>query len=268
MASRKEVIDNYTECEKNGIFDMHVDPVDYSVAAPVDTDFQYVPAGWEKFRRKLEKAFIVNPFSWHLNKYVTSTRVEGRENLKGIDSAIVTCNHVFIFDCLVLMKGLKHKVKYTVAEFNNRNDFLGEMMRAGGILPLSDKINVMKKFNGAVKYYLEHKHYVVFYPEQAMWYMYEKPRPFKNGAYHYAVKHNVPVIPTFITFRDSGKKDEEGLEIKYFTLHIMPPIYPGKNLGNAENAEYMKNKNYEMCKAKYEEVYKKPLVYTCGDIKC
>ncbi len=268
MISRKEVIDRCKNCERQGIFDEHVDPIDYSLAIKVDENYAYIPHGKEKAKRALQKFFVVDLYCGFLNKFKTKTVIKGKENLKNLNSAIVTCNHVFIFDCLVLMKGLKHKIKYTVAEFNNRKDFLGEMMRAGGILPFSSKPKVMKKFNEAVSYYLKKNNFVVFYPEQAMWYMYEKPRPFKNGAFHYAVKNNVPVIPTFITFRDSDKLDKEGLPVKYFTLHIMPPIYKDNNLSDAENVKIMKEKNYLLCKEKYEEVYKKPLKYLCGEEKC
>ena len=97
--------------------------------------------------------------------------------------------------------------------------------------------------------------------------MYEKPRPFKEGAFHYADKFDVPVIPTFITFRDSGKVDGEGLPIKYFTVHIMPPIYRDPSQNRAENVKTMMDKNYQMCKAKYEEVYGKPLVYNIKEGK-
>ena len=45
----------------------------------------------------------------------------------------------------------------------------------------------------------------------------------------------------------------------------MPPIYPDKALGEKVGAEQMKNQAYAYCKAKYEEVYQTPLVYTCDE---
>ena len=92
--------------------------------------------------------------------------------------------------------------------------------------------------------------------------MYDKPRPLKNGAFHYATKFDVPIIPAFITYRNSGKFDKEGLEIKYFTLHILEPIYPKKTLTKTQNIEYLKNKNFELWKQVYEQTYEKKLKYT------
>ena len=91
--------------------------------------------------------------------------------------------------------------------------------------------------------------------------MYEKPRPFRDGAYFHAVKNNVPIIPMFTTFRHTGEFDAEGIEIKYLTVHIMPPIYPKENVSDKENIAFMRELNYEMCKNKYEEIYKRKLEY-------
>lgn len=261
--TNKEHIEKYKEYEKLGKFNEDINPVDPDSCLPVTKDFEYIPkSNLKKFSNWLKRAFIVSPYTWHLNKIVRKTKVFGRENLKGLKSAIVTCNHFYIFDCLAIKHALKgHKLKFCVAEYNNKKGFLGDMMRAQGILPLSKNTGVLRYFSNAVEHYLLNDNYVVFYPEQAMWYMYEKPRPFKNGAFHYAVKFNVPIIPLFITFRSSGKFEKDGLERKYFTVNIMPPIYPREDLSKAENIEYMKNKNFELCKEIYEKTYGKKLKY-------
>lgn len=247
--------------EKKGIFNEDVNPVDWDATFPVTEDFPYIQRGWMRFKSWLSRIFIITPFTFRLNKFQRKTKVLGRKNIKGIKSAIVTANHIDIFDCLTVRYGLKHKLKYSVAEINNRKGFLGDMMRADGIMPLSEDRKVMRAFSNGVEHHLLHNGYVVFYPEQSMWFMFKKPRPFKKGAFHYAVKFDVPVIPTFITMRGSGKFDEEGLEYQYFTLHIMPPIFPKEGLSTAENVQYMMDTNFALCKQKYEEVYGKPLKY-------
>ena len=128
-------------------------------------------------------------------------------------------------------------------------------------MPLSQKFTIQKKFSKGVSYHLSHGKRVVFYPEQAMWYMYEKPRPFRDGAYFHAVKNNVPIIPMFTTFRHTGEFDEEGIEIKYLSVHIMPPIFPKSGVSDKENISYMRDLNFKMCKDKYEEIYGRKLEY-------
>lgn len=249
------------ELELIGKFDEHISPIDYDAVIPLDK-FHYIKTFKDKVKIFFQKLFIINPFIRKLNRKTTQTIVFGRENLKGIKSAILTCNHVFMFDCLVATHALRgHKLRITAAPFNNKKGFLGEMMRGGGLLPFGDNFENMKRFNNALEHYLSHNNYVLFYPEQAMWYMYDKPRPFKNGAFHYAVKHNVPVIPLFITYRNSEILNENGVEIKYFTIHIMKPLYPKKEFNKQENIDYLRDADYEMCKNKYEEVYGKKLEF-------
>lgn len=264
--TNKEHIEKYNELEKKGVFDQHINPIDWNNCYPVTKDFPYIKKkASDRFSDYLKNTFIINPFSWYQNKFVMKTKVFGRENLKGINSAVLTCNHVFIFDALAIKKAVNHKIKFPAAEFNNRKGFLGDMMRAGGMLPLSGNQGVMTEFNNAIEHYLLNDNYILFYPEQAMWHMYDKPRPFKEGAFYYAVKYDVPVVPLFITFRNSGKFDNEKLEIKYLDLHIMPPIYKQENLSRAKNVKYMMNKNYEMCKEKYEAEYGKALEFNISE---
>ena len=78
-----------------------------------------------------------------------------------------------------------------------------------------------------------------------------------DGAFHYAVKNKVPVIPLFITFTKLGKKDKNGIEQRRFHVHILEPIYADSTLSNAENVKMMKEKNMQLWIQKYEEFYKK-----------
>lgn len=263
MITRREVLERIKECEKTGEFDKHVDPIDYDNYYKVDENYRYMKKGFkETFKNLFYYIFVVNPYTRYINKKAYKTTFVGRENLKGIKSAIVTCNHVNKFDCLVAKAGLKgHRLYITAAEFNNQKGKFGDYMRAGRMMPISANHVAMKNFNDAIEKRLEKGNYILFYPEQAMWWNYEKPRPYKNGAFHYAVKHNVPVIPMFITYTAMDTVDEEGIPNKKFYLHILKPIYPKKDVQNRENVEYLKNENFRMCKETYEKFYNKPLVY-------
>jgi 1-acyl-sn-glycerol-3-phosphate acyltransferase len=263
MATRREVLHNIGICEKNGTYNEHVDPFDPNDALPVTDKYPYIKM---PLRLKIKWAFLYHfgdlPFIYYDAIVTKRLRVYGRKNLKGIKSAICTCNHVYRYDtfnCIYALRG--HKVYTTAAFFNNLKGKFGEMMRAGGMMPIVDNdLKVMRKFNQAIEDHMEHHKYVLFFPEQGMWWYYPKPRPYLNGAYHYAVKHSVPIIPIFIAFRDSGKKDKEGLTIKYSDMFIMNPIYPQEGLSDKENIDYMRKKNHEMCVAKYEEYYKQKYV--------
>ncbi len=168
-------------------------------------------------------------------------RVEGRENLRGVKSAVLVCNHVHNLDNLIVRWGVRgHQLYITVADFNNMKGFLGAFMRAGGCMAFSDSFGGMKNLSASVSECLEKKHYVLYYPEKAMWPWYQKPRPFLDGAFHAAVSNKVPVVPMFIVFQEPPAWRKVLGCKKIGVMHILPPVYMKENLSRKENILYMK----------------------------
>ena len=119
----------------------------------------------------------------------------------------------------------------------------------------------MKNLLNAVKVLLARGEKILIYPEQAMWWNYRKPRPMKSGAFKFAVKNSVPIIPCFITMEDTKKIGNDGFNVQAYTVWFLPPIYPKKELSDKENTEFLMTENYNKWKELYETVYKKPLAY-------
>ena len=94
-----------------------------------------------------------------------------------------------------------------------------------------------------------------------MWWDYKLPKPLKNGAFNFATRSRVPVIPIFITMEDSDIIGEDGFPIQEYIVNISKPIYPDCNLNERENTEMMRDKNYEVWKKIYEDFYGVPLEY-------
>jgi 1-acyl-sn-glycerol-3-phosphate acyltransferase len=113
----------------------------------------------------------------------------------------------------------------------------------------------MRLFGESLEVLLHRDALVLVYPEQAMWWNYRKPRPPKAGAYHYAAKFNVPIIPCFVTMEDQPVLDGYGFPKQKYTIHVMPPLYPDPSLSARENERAMQSENYRLCCEKYSEVY-------------
>lgn len=267
--TRLDVLNEIEKSEKAGVFDRHVDPIPREIVIPVTEEYRYVSERkfWEKVKYALEKFFMVKPFTLYENKIVLKTRVVGRENYKGLKAAVLTCNHVAKFDCLAVQHAARgHRTFVVAAPFNNMKGLLGELMRAGDMLPMSESLAGLRHFNAAVEEVLvKRKNFLLVYPEASMWWMYRKPRPYKDGAFSIAAKYGVPVVPQFITYRDGKKVSEEGIREVYFTLHVMPPVYPKPELGKKDNTRYLKEAAFEACRAVYEREYGMPLSYNCSD---
>ena len=245
IETEPEILEKIKEAERKGDFSVHLDPIDYSKCLPITENFPYVPGKVLTFLYWWRNFTVLNVFTWSVVKLCFHTRIVGKENLKKLKNAIVTCNHINKYDGLLMHYVLgRRKLKIMTADFNNYKGFLGKMMRASGILPFSMKRECVKKFNEAITHYLSHNTSVLFFPEGSEWWCYEKPRPLMDGAFHYAVANNKPILPCFITFTKNGKVFSNNIEQRNFTVHILEPIFPDKTLSKRENIKRMKEKNF------------------------
>lgn len=226
-----------------------------------------------KFAFKMAHKFVDELIA---DKKLIIKEIKGVENFRALESgAIITCNHFNAYDSFAI------QLAYEAAQQPQRNfwrviregnytsfpGFYGFLMRHCNTLPLSSNIDTMKKFFAAVDELVKNGDYVLFYPEQSMWWNYRKPKPLKRGAYLYAARSGAPVLPCFITMQDSDVMGEDGFYVQEYTIHISPPILPKQGLNHRSQAEYMMKKNYEVWKEIYESVYHIPLSYTTQDNK-
>lgn len=258
---RTEILQNIEKCEKENRYNDLVDSYGHIVKHPVSPEYKYIKKGvCNKVGSILSiglfklAGIIIAPYC--------RLKIVGKENLKKVNNgAIVTVNHINMIDSVLVKKALNHKkLKITVAEFNNYGGLFGKILHGAGTMPFSSSITAMKHLSQGITYYLQQNNFILFYPEATLWWCYEKPRPLLDGAYFYAAKNNVPLIPMFFTFKNI-KKRRDGTYRKKFILHIGQPIYPKENLTQKENITYLKNANFEYNKKIYEEFYNKKLEY-------
>ena len=269
---RLEVLKKIKELEENGIFDVDVEDDPPTVPlTPEDVDYLRTS---RKSRIKSRMAYRMA--QWFVedllkdNKLIIK-KINGIENLKNMKTgAIVTCNHFNPYDSFTIEKVFrlagqnKNRKLFKVIREGNYTNFpgmYGFFFRNCNTLPLSSNKRTMIEFIKAVDVILKRGDFILIYPEQSMWWNYRKPKPLKNGAFNFAARNNVPVIPIFITMEDSDIIGEDGFPVQEYTVNIENPIYPDENLTEKENTETMKEKNYEVWKNIYEDFYKMPLEY-------
>lgn len=270
---RLKILEKIEEFERDGKFDVDVEDDPETIPLlPEDVDYLN-----EKSYSKL-KSRIANKVGEKFLNYLIKEnkliikKINGIENLQKVDTgAIITCNHFNPFDCFTIEKVFriagqdKTKKLYKVIREGNYTNFpglYGFFFRNCDTLPLSSNKRTMVEFMKAVDTILKRKDFILIYPEQSLWWNYRKPKPLKIGAYKFAARNNVPVIPIFITMEDSGMIGDDGFEIQEYTVNIGEPIYPDSKLSEKENANIMKDENFEVWKKVYENFYQLPLEYT------
>ncbi len=266
---REEILAKIRQYELEGKFDQDVenDPP----ARPLKHgDVDYLRKRWST---KIKGFFIYKGAFRFFNKLIKKEQIvidgyEGLNNLKHLKTgAIITANHFNPFDSIPLhkiyKKTCKNRLLFKVIKEGNfyYPGLYGKFFRYCYTLPLSSNYDVLREMMDATNTILKRGDLVLIYPEQSMWWNYRKPKPCKIGAYKFAAKANVPVVPTFITMRDTDKKDQYGYPIQAYTLHVLKPIYPDSSLSINENAENMRLENERVWKELYEKVYGIPLSY-------
>ena len=218
-------------------FDKLTTPTNYQTALnPQKYDYFKKRGFFFKCWRGVIKS-IIKIFGPILDSVAFGLKIEGRKNLKGIKSAVTFSNHIHYVDALWNMQALTHKrnVFITGGPHNMKRGFNGECLLAGGFLPLPTNFNQTKEFDKLLSQILSKGGFVHFYAEQSLWFRYEQSRPLKKGAFHYASKNNVPVVPIVILFRESKFRRK-----KKVILKICEPIYPNEKLSQRENCDMMK----------------------------
>lgn len=269
---RVEVLKKIEELEIAGRFDEDVEQDPPSRVLMPD-EIEYIRKGpLQKIKTKLAFA-LAHKFVYGLmdDKKLIIKDIKGLEHFNALDSgAIITCNHFNAFDSFAMQLAYESseqtdRVFYRIIREGNYTSFpgfYGFLMRNCNTLPLSSNHKTMKKFSDATRQLLENGNLVLIYPEQSMWWNYRKPKPLKKGAYIFAAKANVPVLPCFITMKDSDVMGEDGFYVQEYTIHISAPIYPDNSLSYGQKVERLCEQNAEVWKEIYEREYQMPLEYT------
>ena len=269
---RLEILEKIKHLEESGVFDVDVEDDPPTIPlGPEDIDYLRT-SKMDKIKSKMATKMaerLVNDLLKD-NKLIIKD-IKGLENLQSVKSgAIITCNHFNPYDSFTVEKVFrisgqsKNKKLFKVIREGNYTNFpgiYGFFFRNCDTLPLSSNKETMKEFIKAVDVILKRGDFILVYPEQSMWWNYRKPKPLKNGAFNFAARSKVPVIPVFITMEDSEFVGEDGFPIQEYTVNIGKPIYPDANNSEKENTVMMRDKNYETWKEIYEDFYGIPLEY-------
>ena len=270
-ADRIAILQKIKEYERAGRFD---EDVENDPPAPVlmPDDINYLNRGIrEKAKTKVAFKLAHRLVDGLIkDRKLIIKEIRGIENFRNLSSgALITCNHFNAFDSFAIQLAYEaadqpKRTFYRVireGNYTNFPGFYGFLMRHCNTLPLSSNLETMKKFFDATITLLKDGNFVLVYPEQSMWWNYRKPKPLKRGAYVFACKADVPVLPCFITMKDSEELDDTGFPIQEYTIHIPEPIYPDHNLTYRERVEDLMQRNSDIWREIYEREYQTKLSY-------
>ncbi len=208
----------------------HLLPIKKIYEVNVDANYPYVDNSLKFKIKNWLYYFQASALIDYLNKFRYGFRIKGKENItKNMDKfpkgALTVCNHVYRWD----MCGILHAIGFRQLRFPIYRDQMAgkdrdRMVYTGGV-PIPEKISDLRKFYRAFDYYHEKGMWMHFYAEESRWQFYTPIRPLKKGAFIFAEKYKLPVIPMAYSYRE-----RKGL-LKLFgkeacvTLNVGEPIF-------------------------------------------
>lgn len=244
------------ELEAEGKYDIDVNYGEYIGVKTQEPNHRYI------YNRFIDKVYycilrtVMFIFAPILLFFTYRLRIRGRKNLKkGGKGAIIVSNHVALLDSLIIKQAVLTHIYYVAGAHNNKVGFGGYTLKILGLMPLSNLFSNQKNLNKAIETHLKNKKYVFVAPEQAMWRGYTKLRPFKNGAFYYAVKNDTPVIPMVLLLREPNAWDKLfGRRFKV-TIEILKKEYPDKSLPQKEAVEELNKRVRHAMVSRMNEFY-------------
>ncbi len=196
-----------------------------------------------------------------------STKIIGLENALSVKgAAIITANHFSPFDNTVIrhlaMQCERNTPFHILVQEGNMfmKGSLGFLMKNCYTMPTSkNHLYTAKNLTPSIEKILKKDGLLLVYPECEMWFNYKKPRPHAIGAYYYAARFGVPIIPTFIGMEETDGYDSDGFRRLKYTLFVEKPIYPDDSIKERERAKKMKDEDERIKISLYESFYKREI---------
>ena len=268
---RLAILAKIDELERARLFDRDVE--DDPPTIPIEPGT--VDYTGKKLSTRIAAEFANQVAKHHFDKCIKKgaliiKEVRGLENYLAVadEGAMITCNHFHPFDNYAVFKSIERslgrKRLYKLIREGNYTSFpglYGYFFRHCNTIPIPSKSAAVREMMQAVGTLLKRGEKILVYPEQGMWWNYRKPRPMKDGAFFFAARAMVPVVPFFITMEDTEDLDADGFPIQAYTVHILPAIRPQAGTSMRENIRNMRKANEDAWKAVYEDFYGVPLCY-------
>lgn len=175
---------------------------------------------------------ITQTVGFILMKLLIGLKSENRKVLKKHkaslkNGAISVCNHVHMWDFICVMFALRHRSFYFPAWPKNLTGPNRHLIRFVGGVPIPCQRKAIIKFHETLNGILDKGKWLHFYPETSAWFYYEAIRPFKKGVFSYAVRHNKPIVPLVIKFREPKKMFKWIYKINpLLSITVGKPIFP------------------------------------------
>jgi 1-acyl-sn-glycerol-3-phosphate acyltransferase len=164
--------------------------------------------------------------------------IRGRENLRGVDRAILVSNHSLVFDPALIAHAIRPRRTYfTMLEETALIPLLGTFVRLLGGIPLVTGTGAGSRREHGIDDALRHLGLVHYFPEGECYLRNQQIMPFRRGAFQAACWRGLPVVPVTTVLKERAWNLWRLLDLPPHVLVVIgEPLRPGHATKNAEAA--------------------------------
>lgn len=222
----------------------------------IDENYPYLD---KSFKAKLDRFLIYSgifTLVFLLQKTRYGLKIVGKKNIRKNknllkNGAITVCNHVYRWDFLAVLQAIKYRTMYFPARAENLKTSDAFLIRGSGGIPIPLSIKASHKFGLAFDELHKKKKWIHVFSESCRWDFYQPIRPLKKGAFSWAYKYKIPVIPMAISFRDPKSSFIHRIlktSHPLITINVGEPICIDNNLDRKEAIEKLREQCHQkMC---------------------
>lgn len=221
-------------------------------------DYPYVDDSLNfKIRNLIFVPLLVHVFLRIKLRIVDGLRIKGRHILKQYkkefaNGVITVGNHCHRLDAPSILLATKApldiRIPMFAPNFGTKDGWY--MKTVGGIpIPTKDGIAAMKAFNAAFDEFHRRGYWIHVFPETKRWDYYKPLRPFRKGAFTWAYKYNMPILPCVITYRERTGLYKLTGKTPLIQVEIGEPVFPDTTHPRAAETERLRTATHEqMCR--------------------
>jgi 1-acyl-sn-glycerol-3-phosphate acyltransferase len=156
---------------------------------------------------------------------VYRVRVEGRERLCPLGSAVLVSNHTLLLDPGIIAHAISPRRTYfTMLEETALIPFLGTFVRLLGAVPIPERPGALRALDGAAREAMGLLGLIHFFPEGECYRGCQEIQPFHPGAFLLACRLNVPVVPVTTVLHERRWAGRSSFYVLGRVLRVPPRV--------------------------------------------
>ncbi len=212
-----------------------------------DENYPYIDRSFKWKLMHIWSLFRAHFICFWVNPLIFGLRFKGKENLKKHkdelkDGAITVCNHAYRWDFLAVWQASGQLRIWYPAWADNFQTRDRDNMRSTCGIPVPKSVGGLKKFNLAFDELHERKAWIHVFPEECRWNNYKPLRPFRKGAFTFAYKYKMPIVPMVLTYRPRTGIYKFFGKGPLYTINIGEPMYANLEMRRNESVNDLRER--------------------------